>query len=117
MEKKIYYLSTCSTCKRIMSEVDMTGFEQQDIKTEPMTEAQVDEMAKRAGSYEKLFSRTAMKYKAWGLKDKNLEEEDYKNYILEEYTFLKRPVFLIDGEIFVGNSKKVIAAVQEALAS
>lgn len=100
-----------------MSEVDMTGFEQQDIKTEPMTEAQVDEMAKRAGSYEKLFSRTAMKYKAWGLKDKNLKEEDYKNYILEEYTFLKRPVFLIDGEIFVGNSKKVIAAVQEALAS
>ena len=47
-----------------------------------------------------------MKYKSLGLKDKSLSEEDYKNYILEEYTFLKRPVTIIGDEIFVGNSKK-----------
>lgn len=116
MEKKIYYLSTCSTCQRIMNEVGMAGFEQQDIKTEKITEPQLEEMAKRAGSFEKLFSRVAMKYKAWGLKDKSLTEEDYKKYILEEYTFLKRPVFLIGGAIFIGNSKKVVEAVKEALA-
>jgi arsenate reductase len=68
-----------------------------------------------AGSYEALFSSTAMKYKALGLKDKTLSEDDYKNFILEEYTFLKRPVTIIDKEIFVGNSKKVIESLKEKL--
>ena len=63
-------------------------------------------MKKLSGSYESLFSRRALKYKALGLKDKVLTEEDYKNYILEEYTFLKRPVILFEGQIFVGNAAK-----------
>ena len=87
----------------------------QDIKTEPMSEAQVDEMAKLAGSYEALFSRRAMKYKAWGLGEEDLEEKDYRKYILEEYTFLKRPVLVMEDKIFVGNSAKVVAAAKEAL--
>ena len=56
-----------------------------------------------------------MKYKALGLKDKNLGEQDYRNYILEEYTFLKRPVFIIGDQIFIGNSKKNIEAVAKTL--
>lgn len=114
--KKVYYLSTCSTCKRIMKELEIGDeFVQQDIKSEPITEEQIDEMKKMTGSYESLFSRTAMKYKAWGLKEKNLGEEDYKKYILEEYTFLKRPVFIVGEEIFVGNSKKTVEAVRTAI--
>ena len=76
-----------------------------------MTPEQVDEMAKLAGSYEALFSRRAMKFKSMGLKDKNLKETDYKNLIVEEYTFLKRPVFVIENEIFIGNSKSVVDQV------
>ena len=72
-------------------------------------------MAQMAGSYESLFSRRAIKYKSMGLKDKALKEADYKSLILEEDTFLKRPVFIIDQEIFIGNSKKVVEAVQQAL--
>jgi len=72
-------------------------------------------MAKLSGPYESLFSRVAMKYKALGLKNVTLTETDYKNYILEEYTFLKRPVFIIDQEIFIGNSKKNIEAVRSKL--
>ena len=81
-------------------------FDYQDIKTDRITENQLEEMKNLAGSYEALFSRVARKYKELGLKDVKLGEGDYKNYILEEYTFLKRPVFVIDGDIFVGNSKK-----------
>lgn len=114
--KKVYYLSTCSTCSRIMKELEIgDDFVKQDIKSEPITPEQIDEMKEMAGSYEALFSRVAMKYKAWGLKEKNLGEEDYRNYILEEYTFLKRPVFIVDGKVFIGNSKKNVAAVAEAL--
>jgi arsenate reductase len=90
-------------------------FTYQDIKTEKITPEQIDEMKSLAGTFEQLFSRVAMKYKSMGLKEMNLQEADYRQYILDEYTFLKRPVFLIDGEIFIGNSKKNIAAVQEKL--
>lgn len=94
-----------------MSELPLADFELQDIKSEPMSEAQLNEMRDLAGSYENLFSRVAMKYKALGLKEMSLEEADYKHYLLTEYTFLKRPVFIIDDEIFIGNSKKNIEAV------
>lgn len=90
-------------------------FVQQDIKTEKITPDQIDEMKTLAGSYESLFSRVAMKYKSLGLKEKDLQEDDYKNYILEEYTFLKRPVFIINDKIFIGNSKKNVEAVKEAI--
>ncbi|MCB0510822.1 MAG: hypothetical protein H6579_02440 [Chitinophagales bacterium] len=117
MKKKIYYLKSCSTCIRILKEIEAEkhGFELQNIKEDAISEGQLAEMKKLAGSYEALFSRTAMKYKALGLKDKNLSEEDYKNYILEEYTFLKRPVAIIDNTIFIGNSKKVVEALKNKL--
>ena len=114
--KKIYHLSSCSTCQRILKEVNSCGeFELQDIKTEKITSSQIEEMKNMAGSYDALFSRRAMKYKSLGLKDKSLSEEDYKNYILEEYTFLKRPVTIIGDEIFVGNSKKTTEDIMTKL--
>lgn len=115
--KKIYYLSTCDTCKRIISELELKNreFVFQDIKTEKITSAQLEEMKNLAGSYQALFSRIARKYKELDLSSKTLTEADYKKFILEEYTFLKRPVILLNNKIFVGNSKAVIAEVKEVL--
>ena len=114
--RKIYHLANCNTCQRIIKELNGgEGFELQNIKVEKMTEEQVDLMAEMTGSYEALFSRRAMKYKSMGLKEKTLSEKDYKNLILEEYTFLKRPIIFIDDEIFVGNSKKVVQAAVDKL--
>ncbi len=115
--KKVYYLSTCSTCARILDDLKLKkkGYTMQDIKTEPITSAQLEEMKELAGSYEKLFSRIALKFRAWGLNEKKLTEKDYKKYILEEYTFLKRPVILTKGQIFIGNSKSNIAAAAKVV--
>ena len=115
---KIFYLSTCSTCKRIIGELN-PGPEvvMREIKSEPMTGEEIDRMKELAGSYEALFSRRAMKYRAMGLHEMELSEEDYRKYILEEYTFLKRPVILMDDQVFVGNTKKVVAAAKEAMGS
>ena len=112
--RKIYYLSACSTCTRIIDDLELKGkkFEFQDIKTEKITATQLAEMKKMAGSYEALFSRVALKYRALGLDKKQLAEEDYKNYILQEYTFLKRPVIITGNKIFVGNAKSTTAAVK-----
>lgn len=115
--KKIYYLQTCDTCRRIMKEMDFSGFEKQEIKTESITEAQLDEMKKLAGNYEALFSRKAKKYKEMGLKDEVLDEKEYKNYILSDYTFLKRPVVIDGTEIFIGNEKKNLERLMLHLSS
>jgi len=107
--KRIYYLSTCSTCKRILNELNIDdNVELQDIKSSPVTEDQLEEMKTLAGSYEALFSKRAQLYKSRGLKDKALSETDFKNLILEHYTFLKRPVIILDKTIFIGNSKKTL---------
>jgi len=107
--KKIYHLSSCSTCVRIIKELKPDSkVILQDIKTECITEKQLDDMKYLAGSYEALFSKRAMKYKALGLKEKSLTEADFKTYILSEYTFLKRPVIMVNEEIFIGNSKSTI---------
>lgn len=98
-----------------MNGLDLDGFEKQDIKTEPITADQLEQMHKLAGSYESLFSKVARKYRGLGLHEKSLSESDLKNYILEEYTFLKRPVFIINDQIFIGNSKKNVAALAEVL--
>lgn len=122
MMKKIYYLGTCTTCRAIIKETGIkpadqnkNGFIMQDIKTAKITAAQIDEMKKMAGSYEALFSRGALKYKELRLKEKQLTEKDYRRYILEEYTFLKRPVAIIGNKIFIGNAKKTIAALRSGI--
>ncbi|MFT5168145.1 MAG: arsenate reductase [Saprospiraceae bacterium] len=114
--RKIYHLASCSTCARIIKELNNgEGFELQNIKEEKITQKQLEAMAKKTGSYESLFSRRAMKFRSMGLHEQTLTEEDYKKLILEEYTFLKRPVILIEEEIFVGNTKKVVEAAKGKL--
>ena len=114
--KKIFHLASCSTCQRIIKDLGIgSDFDMQNIKEEPITLAQLAMMAEKTGSYESLFSRRAMKYRERGLQHKTLNEMDYQQLILEEYTFLKRPVILIDEEIFVGSGKKAIEAARSAL--
>lgn len=101
---------------RIINELSLPNdFTLQDIKTEAITEAQIEEMKLISGSYESVFSKRARLYKELGLKEKSLTETDYKNYILEHYTFLKRPVILYNSSIFIGNSKKVVEAAKSAI--
>jgi arsenate reductase-like glutaredoxin family protein len=101
---------------RIIDELNLPhDFQRQDIKTEPITETQLEEMRALADSYESLFSKRARLYKELDLKDKSLTEHDYKSYILEHYTFLKRPVVVCNTEIFIGNSKKTVEAAKNSI--
>lgn len=116
MMRKIFHLSTCNTCQRIIKELSPgSEFEMQNIKEKNISAKELDALAKQVGSYEAMFSKRAMKYKSLGLKEKNLTEKDFRKYMLEEYTFLKRPFIIIDEEVFIGNSKKTIAAAKEKI--
>ena len=115
--KKIYYLANCTTSQAIIKEtaIDKKGFEMQDIKFDKISAAQLDEMKRMIGSYEALFSKRALKYKELGLKNKKLDEKHYREYILSEYTFLKRPVVIINDKIFAGSEKKTLEALRKAV--
>ncbi|WP_335966251.1 ArsC/Spx/MgsR family protein [Galbibacter sp. PAP.153] len=114
--KKIYHLRTCDTCKRIIDEINLPeNFISQDIKSEPITNDQLEGMKQLAGSYEALFSKRARLYKERDLKNKKLSETDFKNLILEHYTFLKRPVIIVNDSIFIGNSKKTVETAKQAI--
>ncbi|SOU85979.1 arsenate reductase family protein [Tenacibaculum dicentrarchi] len=115
--KKVYFLQTCDTCKRILKDVNIKGFEKQEIKTNNVTVSQLEEMRKLTDSYESLFNKRARLYKEKDLKNKDITEAEYRDFILEEYTFLKRPVFILEDKIFIGNSKKVIEVVKKELNS
>jgi arsenate reductase len=96
---------------RILKDLNLTSdFILQDIKEEPLTAQQLEELHKLSGNYEALFSKRAKLYKEMDLKNANLQERDFKHYILDHYTFLKRPVIVVDSSIFIGNSKKIVEA-------
>jgi arsenate reductase-like glutaredoxin family protein len=109
--KKIYHLKTCSTNQRILKEVNPgADVELQNIKEENIDEKTLDFLKEKVGSYEALFSKKAMKYRSMGLNEMDLTEQDFKKYMLQEYTFLKRPFMINEDEVFIGNSKKVVEA-------
>lgn len=114
--RKIFYLATCNTCIKVLKELDApSSIELHEIKSNSITEHDLDEMKKITGDYESLFSRRAMKYRSMGLNEMQLTEDDYRKYILSEYTFLKRPVTVIDDEIFIGHAKKSVEAAKSKI--
>ena len=112
---KIYTLSTCDTSRRIIKPISKEGFEIKDIKKGSITSDELEEMKALSGSYESLFSRRSRSYISMGLKEKTLLEEDYRSLILKDYTFLKRPVIIIEDSIFIGNQKKNVSDLYKKL--
>jgi arsenate reductase len=115
--KRIYHLKTCSTNQRILKELSTEGFELVNIKENNIDANTLDWLSKKVGSYEALFSKKATKYKEQGLKDKNLSDQDYRQLMLDEYTFLKRPFIINEEEIFIGNSKEEVEKAKQSLNS
>lgn len=115
---KIYFLASCDTCRKIIKSLPNTDkLTFIDIRQNPISETDLEEMYRLSGSYEALFSKKAQLYKSMDLKNKNLQEADYKKYLLEHYTFLSRPVVLFNNEIFIGNTQPNILKLTKALQS
>ncbi len=113
---KIFYLASCDTCRKIIKSLPKnTDLEFHDIKQNPLTEADLEFLYSLSKCYENLFSKKAILYKTLDLKNKNLTELDYKRYLLEHFTFLSRPVFVINNQIYIGNSQKNILEVTKVM--
>lgn len=116
--KRIYHLSTCSTCQRIIKELAVdSSVEMIDIKSTPFSPEELDWLKEHVGSYEALFSKRAIKFRSLGLHEQELTENDYRKHLLSEYTFLKRPVMINGEAVFVGNAKQVVLAAKQSFNS
>ena len=113
---KIYHLSSCNTCQRIIKQIDPNNqFELQDIKVAPIEPAMLDRLKEEHGSFEILFNKRARKYRSEGHHEIELSDLDFRSLILSEYTFLKRPVVIIGEQSFIGNAKKTVESVLSIL--
>ncbi len=113
---RIWHLSSCSTCKRIIKELgDTSDFDLIDIKQSGIERADLDNLLDlHGGDYSDFFSKRAMKYRGMGLHEREVSLSEMGDLIISEYTFLKRPVIQIGDRVFVGNSKKVVeSAIEE----
>ena len=116
MENTIFYLSSCSTCKRIINDLkQIRSFKKIDLKISPINEIELNILFKYSKSFEKLFNKRCQLIKKMDLDIKILKENDYKNLILSHYTFLKRPVILFNYNLFIGNNKETLAELNKAL--
>ncbi len=113
--ERMYWLPYCSTClkaQQYLLEHGATIKKEINVKEEKVSRSELEELAQGLGGVENLFSKRAMKYRAWGLHEKTLSEEDMYRYMQEEYTFIKRPVIVTaDGKVLAGFSAKQYAAL------
>jgi arsenate reductase (glutaredoxin) len=104
-----YGLPNCSTCQKALRRLEYHNIldaKLRNIKEEPLTRQEIEKLAKMLGSAENLFSRRSVKYRELGLRDKTLSEDEMLDLMTEEYTFLKRPVLVINDEAVAGFFEK-----------
>lgn len=111
--RRFYYLSSCDTCQKILKALNLPEeVELIDIKQTNIDAETLDWLKEKVGSYEGMFSKRAMKFRSQGLHEMNLTEADYRKYMLEEYTFMKRPFVIYDEHVWIGNAKKEVESAQ-----
>jgi arsenate reductase-like glutaredoxin family protein len=85
--KKVFYLKTCDTCLKILKQFDLNGWEKREIKTQPITEEEIEEMYKISQSYEALFNKKSTQIKLQELDLKSMQEADFKELLMKIILF------------------------------
>jgi arsenate reductase len=106
---KLYGLPHCSTCQKAVAYLEELGVETEsfhDVKDNQLSKSEVQKLVKLVGGADKLFSKRAMKYRSMGLNEMELSSAELLNYMVEEYTFIRRPVLVYGDTALAGFSKK-----------
>ena len=106
---KIYYLSTCSNCKKIINSWKLNkSIKLIDVKKNPINSKGLEEVYLISKNYEDIFNKRALLFREVKKETKNITENTYKELILNHYSFLKRPILIIGNKLFIGNSKETV---------
>ena len=110
------YLSTCNTCIRILKELNLPkSTKLQDVKHEPISKTQLQALYQITQSYEQLINKRSRVLQALNKAGKTLDEMGYKQLLETEYSCLKRPILHWNNKFYLGNAKKTVADMQEAV--
>lgn len=111
---EVYWLPHCTTCQKALAYLQEKGVKIEslrDLKAQRLERAEVEDLARKAGGAEALFSKRAMKYRQMGLHEQTLSEDDLLRLMTEEYTFITRPVIVRGGRATAGFSAKRVDAL------
>jgi arsenate reductase len=105
----LYWLPNCSTCQKAARWLDrrsvkVTTF--RDIKEEPLNRAEIETLVKMLGGPADLFSKRAIKYREMKLNEREVPPAEMLDLMTDEYTFLKRPIMVINGQATAGFFEK-----------
>ncbi|HEY0656981.1 MAG TPA: arsenate reductase family protein [Pyrinomonadaceae bacterium] len=111
MSKNItfYWSETCSTCQKAKNFLERHGiknYEKRDIKENPLSRDEVVKLSAIIGGADNLFSRRAVKYREMKLNERELAAPEMIDLMASEYTFLKRPVLVINDKAIAGFFEK-----------
>ncbi|MDB4948497.1 MAG: hypothetical protein JWM27_1146 [Gemmatimonadetes bacterium] len=112
----VYWLPYCTTCQKAVAHLEGKGVpirSYRNLKEQPLSEDEVRGLAAKVGGVDKLFSRRAMKYRAMGLHEREVSEDEMVKRMAEEYTFVTRPVIVRGDRATAGFSAKRVDALVE----
>jgi arsenate reductase len=112
----VYWLPHCTTCQKAVAYLQEKGVPIaafRDLKAQPLQRAEVEDLARKVGGVEKLFSKRAMKYRKLGLHEREVSEDEMAQLMADEYTFITRPVIVHGDRATAGFSAKRVDALAE----
>lgn len=116
MENTFLYLSSCSTCMRIIKAL---GIEEasylQDVKQQKITPEQLAFLYEHTQSYEALINKRGRVFAQLKREGMVFTEAVYKRLLESEYSCLKRPILIWNNKVYLGNAKKTVMKMKTAL--
>ena len=105
----LYWLPHCTTCQKAVQYLEKKGYsiaKFRDVKSHPLDCKEVERLTELVGGAGELFSRRAIKYRAMNLSERELSSDDMIQLMVDEYTFIKRPVLVSAGRAVAGFTPK-----------
>lgn len=116
MKNTFLYLSTCSTCVRIIKSLGIEDADfLQNVKEHMATPAQLAFLYNYTNSYEGLINKRGRVYAQMKREGAMFSEAVYKTLLENECNCLKRPILIWDNTVFLGNAKATVAQMKAAL--
>lgn len=100
---KVYGIKNCNKVRdtfKWLEENDI-DYEFINLKKDPLSEGKLDEFVHKVG-LDVLVNKRGTTYRNLGLKDKDVDEDELFDVLLENQTMIKRPVLELDEAVLVG---------------